>query len=79
MNTDKLVRMANGIGHFFEALPDRGEALAGIADHLQRFWEPRMREHLAAHVAAAGGRGLSPLLLEALRAHPLQSGRREAA
>ena len=43
MDTDNLVRMANRIGDFFEAMPDREEALEGIATHIRKFWEPRMR------------------------------------
>eukprot|EP01034_Spumella_vulgaris_P000645 gene645-854_t len=36
--------MANRIGDFFEAMPDRPEALEGIATHLKKFWDPRMRQ-----------------------------------
>jgi hypothetical protein len=43
MHIDNLVKMANQIGTFFEAMPDRDEALGDIASHLKRFWEPRMR------------------------------------
>ncbi len=46
MNLDHLVDMANRIGEFFEAFPDHDAALDGIADHLKRFWEPRMRRSL---------------------------------
>lgn len=42
-NIDHLIQMANRIGDFFEALPDRQEGLDGIADHIKKFWEPRMR------------------------------------
>lgn len=42
-NIDQLIQMANRIGDFFEALPDRQEGLNGIADHIKKFWEPRMR------------------------------------
>ena len=42
-NIDHLIKLANRIGNFFEALPDREEGLAGIANHIQKFWEPRMR------------------------------------
>ena len=31
MDADNLIRMANRIGEFFEAMPDRDEALNGIA------------------------------------------------
>jgi formate dehydrogenase subunit delta len=60
-----LVRMANSIGDFFRTQPDRQEALNGVADHVRRFWEPRMRREIMDHVAA-GGEGLSDLVREAL-------------
>lgn len=68
MQIDTLVHMANQIGQFFEAMPDREEALAGIGQHLHRFWEPRMRRELLAHVDT-GGAGLMPLVLEAIGRH----------
>ncbi len=68
MDIDNLVRMANRIGDFFEAMPDRAEAREGVAAHLRRFWEPRMRAALLAHVKEHQGEGLSPLVLEAVRA-----------
>ena len=65
MNQQHLVRMANNIGDFFEAMPDRQEALDGIAGHIKRFWEPRMRSAMMAHVNA-GGEGLSDIVREAI-------------
>ena len=62
---DKLVRMANQIGQFFKSQP-HDEALAGIADHLRSFWTPKMRRQIA-DLAAAGGAGLDPLTLDAVR------------
>jgi len=62
---DKLVRMANQIGHFFQSQP-HDEAVAGIVDHLRSFWTPKMRRQIADH-AMAGGAGLDPLTLEAVR------------
>ena len=44
MNGDQLIRMANQIGVFFESMPDRAEARAGLANHLKKFWDPRMRK-----------------------------------
>lgn len=70
MDIDNLTRMANRIGEFFQAMPDRREALDGIAQHLRKFWEPRMRQQLQSHLASTGGSGLLPIVLEALRAHP---------
>jgi formate dehydrogenase subunit delta len=66
----RLVAMANRIGDFFAAFPDRAEAEEGIAQHVARFWEPRMRRALFAHLDGAGaGAGLAPLVEAALRAH----------
>ena len=67
MHVDSLVRMANQIGTFFEAMPDRPEALEGIAQHLKKFWEPRMRRALLAHIDAQGGADVMPMVAEAIR------------
>lgn len=69
MDIDNLVCMANRIGDFFEALPDADEARDGVANHLKRFWEPRMRAALLQHFDATGGAGLKPLVIEALARH----------
>ena len=71
MHTDStapLIKMANQIGNFFEAMPDRPEALQGIAQHIRKFWVPRMRQRFLAHVDS-GGAGLHPLVLQAVQAH----------
>jgi formate dehydrogenase subunit delta len=39
---EKLVRMANQIATFFHSKP-REEGIAGVAEHINKFWEPRMR------------------------------------
>jgi len=59
-----MIRMANQIAAFFEAYP-RPEALEGIANHIKKFWDPRMRKQLDAYIAG-GGEGLSPLVIAAL-------------
>jgi formate dehydrogenase subunit delta len=69
MDIDNLVRMANRIGEFFAALPDAQEARAGIAGHLQRFWDPRMRREIVAHLEQRGGAGLDAIVREAIAAH----------
>lgn len=69
MDAKKLVKMANEIGAFFEADPDHAAAVEGIASHLARFWEPRMRRELFAHVDATAGEGVRPLVLEAIEAN----------
>ena len=70
MDADNLIRMANRIGEFFAAMPDRNEALDGIAQHLRKFWEPRMRAAIVAHVCA-GAQELDPLVVAAI--HRLNS------
>ncbi|MEZ5095448.1 MAG: formate dehydrogenase subunit delta [Nocardioides sp.] len=45
------VRLGNDIARQFAHLPD-GDAVARIADHLLRFWDPRMRARLRDLVAA---------------------------
>ena len=54
----RLVYMANQIGKFFVS-EDKATAVANIADHLVKFWDPRMRTEIIAHLAA-GGEGLDP-------------------
>ena len=55
MNTDYLVKMVNEIAAFFEAERDPQEAAKSIANHLQRFWDPRMRKQIIAHLEDGGG------------------------
>lgn len=68
MDTANLIRMANRIGQFFDAMPDRAEAVEGVATHIRKFWEPRMRHALLAHVDAHGTEGLHPLVAQAAQA-----------
>ncbi|MCB1498489.1 MAG: formate dehydrogenase subunit delta [Bauldia sp.] len=65
MSPDRLVYMANQIGRFFASQgPD--QAVAGTADHLRLFWDPRMRREILAYVEA-DGEGLAPNVREAVR------------
>ena len=66
MDTANLVRMANRIGDFFEAMPERDEALEGIAEHIKKFWEPRMRRQLLAAVDAGEAAELQGIVHSAL-------------
>lgn len=59
----KIVRMANQIATFFHSKP-REEGIAGVAEHINKFWEPRMRRHLF-EIIDAGGDGLDELVLAA--------------
>lgn len=57
MNPQRLITMANEIGAFFAATPDRDQAVRDIASHLKRFWDPRMRREIVA-LYRQGGEGL---------------------
>jgi len=65
--SEHLVKMANDIGHFFGAEPEREDAIAGIANHIAKFWTKRMRDKLTAQIKRDGDAGLDELPREALR------------
>jgi formate dehydrogenase subunit delta len=65
MNIDNLIKMANDIGHFFQAESDRELAVNGIEEHLKKFWEPRMRREIAAY-CRQDGKQLAELVREAV-------------
>jgi len=69
MHVENLIKMANQIGEFFASFPDRDEALDGVATHIKKFWEPRMRRELLAHVDSVGYGEFNPTTAEALRTH----------
>jgi formate dehydrogenase subunit delta len=62
-SAEVLVRMANDIGDFFRAETVREEAVAGIANHICKFWTLRMRQRLLSH----GEAGLDELPRDAMR------------
>jgi formate dehydrogenase subunit delta len=65
MHSETMVHNANGIAQYFAAYP-REEAIAGVADHIQKYWERRMRQQILEYVAHGGG-GLHELVVEAVR------------
>ena len=62
--TDDLVRMANQIAAFFEPYPEE-EAIAGVTEHLLKFWDPSMRTALIG-AKRTGPTGLHPLAARAV-------------
>jgi formate dehydrogenase subunit delta len=66
MNPDKLIKMANQIGAFFDAMPNREQAVKDVAAHIQRNWEPRMRAALLQHVGQNGDAELGAIVRDAL-------------
>jgi formate dehydrogenase subunit delta len=66
MPPDRLVYMANQIGKFFVS-QGPAKAVPGISEHIKKFWDPRMRSTIRAHLDA-GGEGLDPAVKDALEA-----------
>ena len=65
MRAERLVSMANDIGAFFNADPDKAAAASNVASHIKRFWDPRMRKEILAYVDG-GGAELMELVREAV-------------
>jgi formate dehydrogenase subunit delta len=63
MEPRDIIRMTNQIAGFFKAY-GHDQALKEIANHINSFWDPRMRIHLFAYLAK-GGAGIDPLVIEA--------------
>ncbi|MFM7085142.1 MAG: formate dehydrogenase subunit delta [Hyphomicrobium sp.] len=63
-SADKLVMMVNQIA---KNLAVRGEenAVHSTAEHIKKFWDPRMRKAILDHLKA-GGQGLQPLAKRAV-------------
>jgi formate dehydrogenase subunit delta len=60
-----MIHRANQIALFFAGYP-HDEAVAGVTDHFEKFWERRMRDQIMDYVAH-GGPGLHELALEAVK------------
>jgi len=63
MSPDKLVYQANQIAKFFHSKP-HDEGVAGVAEHINSFWEPRMRRQFF-EMIEAGHAGFDSLVVEA--------------
>ena len=61
---DRLIYMANQIGKFFTS-QGNAKAVPGIAEHIKKFWDPRMRSAILAHLEK-GGAGLDPDVKDAV-------------
>ena len=69
MEVEKLIKMANQIGDFFEANPDVEEAKLEIASHLKKFWNSIMIKTIVTHVQQQQGQGLHPKVIAAIQQH----------
>jgi formate dehydrogenase subunit delta len=57
--------MANQIGTFFRSQGSGDAVVKGTAEHIRKFWDPRMRQAIYAHLDA-GGEGLDPPVRRAI-------------
>jgi formate dehydrogenase subunit delta len=64
MDPHRLVTMANQIAHAFR-LKGEERAIAETADHIQKFWDPRMRREIRS-ILEAGGDGLEAIARQAV-------------
>ena len=64
MSPDRLIYMANQIGKFFQN-QGHDKAVAGVAEHIRKFWDPRMRAAIFSHLDA-GSAGLDPNVRDAI-------------
>lgn len=66
MNIDLLIKMANEIGEFFAGTAPPAEAAGAVANHLRRYWEPRMRAQMISYYEQRQGAGLSDIARSAV-------------
>ncbi|MEY4209530.1 MAG: NAD-dependent formate dehydrogenase delta subunit [Pseudomonadota bacterium] len=69
MDVNNLITMANQIGTFFESMPDRQQAVQDIANHIRRFWDPRMRRAILDSLDQHNDEPMSDIVREALSTH----------
>jgi formate dehydrogenase subunit delta len=86
MNIDLLIKMTNEIGDFFAGTTDTEAAAEAVANHLKRYWEPRMRAQMLSYYEQRQGAGLSEvgkkavaLLHEAAKSPPVPPHAPDAA
>jgi len=68
MNIDLLIKMANEIGEFFAGVEvnDPQAAASDVANHLKRYWEPRMRAQMLKYYKERQGAGLTEVAKNAV-------------
>lgn len=59
--------MANQIARAYKVEGEE-RAVRQTASHIQKFWEPRMRDAITAYVKDTGGKDLEPYALKAIQA-----------
>lgn len=54
MKIERLIKMANDIGDFFNAESNKEIAAEGVKKHILRSWDPRMRRDIIAYCQQDG-------------------------
>ena len=65
MEQRDMIRMANQIASFFNGASEE-QAAKDAAEHINKFWDPRMRNQLFAHLDK-GGQDLDATILAAAK------------
>lgn len=65
MSPEKLVYMANQIARAFAYQPHE-QAVAATAEHIRKFWEPRMRATIFSHLDSPASSDMSQIAREAV-------------
>jgi formate dehydrogenase subunit delta len=73
-SAERLVAMANDIANYFHSEPNRDAGIDGVAGHIKRFWDPRMRRRIIAHLGEHGGAGLNDIARAAVARLAASSG-----
>ena len=63
-DNQSIIRKANQIAAFFEAYPHE-RAVNGVAEHINKFWSPPMRQQFHDYITQYSGEGLHDLVLAA--------------
>ena len=69
MQNETLIKMANQVGDFFGADPNKTQANIEIANHLNRFWTLDMRQQIAKYVSEKNGAGMHAQVVTAISQH----------
>lgn len=54
MKIERLIKMANDIGNFFNSETDKEIAAEGVKNHILKSWDPRMRKAIIAYCREDG-------------------------
>ena len=73
MNIDLLIKMSNEITAFFVGEHDEAAATSQVANHLRRYWDPRMRAQIIAYCEERQGAGLVDIAKNAVAQLAAQS------